>query len=105
MEVIKKNLVSIICGAVAVVAFIAYFWPLGGWVTELENDTRTRAGVYSQLEQLRNKARHLPNISVENTEPEPMTQFPSNAIIKEGEKATAQVTAESKQMLETAVKL
>jgi hypothetical protein len=106
MDIVKKNLISIICGVVALLAIFAYaFYPLGGWVSELKDQTEVRAKVYGELETLRTKPRHLPNISLENSEQPPLEQFPSNAIIEEGGKVTDQVHAEAAAMQKTAVDL
>jgi len=34
MEIVKKNILSVICGVIALIALIALFWPIGGMYSD-----------------------------------------------------------------------
>ena len=38
MEIVKKNLISIICAAVVLIAIGATFWPIAGWFEDLRTE-------------------------------------------------------------------
>jgi hypothetical protein len=103
MEIVKKNLLSIICGVVALIALIASVWPMGGYQQTLHDDLAKRTSVYSSLESLRNKSRHAPVVNTEKAEPEPLTRFPNKDLIDQGEAVKKSFETESKKILETAV--
>jgi len=105
MEIVKKNILSVICGVIALAALIASVWPLGSFVGELQTDLDTRKGAYDALLGLKNKGRTLPVLKLESTQAEPLVQFPNAETIKRGESATDSVAQESKNMLEAAVTL
>jgi branched-chain amino acid transport system permease protein len=50
----------LVWGLVALAAIIAYFWPVGGYYSNLEASVGERAGTYSQLQQLQTRQRQLP---------------------------------------------
>ena len=57
MELVKKNIVSVICGVVAILAIVASFFPLGGYVEDLQASLNKSKTDYSSLETLRTKPR------------------------------------------------
>jgi hypothetical protein len=106
MEVVKKNLVSIICGVVAIIAILAVFWPISGMFEDLQQRATSRAGVYNQLRDLSNKERYLPKVSLrEDVQPARLEQFPTERVIERGTKVTEQLEAEAKAIFEAAVRL
>jgi hypothetical protein len=48
-EFIRKNIVSLCCGVVAIAAIVLVFYPLGGMVDDLSTQANTHAGVYATL--------------------------------------------------------
>ncbi len=64
MDFVKKNLVSLICGTIALVAIIATFFPLSGYFTELNKKLAQRtteiAKINGLLKKPRTLARHRP---------------------------------------------
>jgi hypothetical protein len=106
MGVVKKNLVSIICGVIVIIAVAATFWPISGMFEGLQAKAQGRAGAYSQLRDLVTKERRLPVVSLkEGATGEPLTVFPTPAVIERGEKVKADIAAEAKAMFAEAVKL
>src|SRR4051812_42547258 len=92
MEIVKKNLVSIICGVVALLALVAVFvWPLDGYYEDLQTKTKKRADVQGKATGLLNKTRTLPVFDPNSPTGKPLPKFPSQQIIKLG---TAAVKAE-----------
>ncbi|HEY7118430.1 MAG TPA: hypothetical protein VH475_17710 [Tepidisphaeraceae bacterium] len=96
MEIVKKNLFSIICGVVAVAAVVAVFvWPLNGYFDELSQKAQARAAVYGKIDTLTRKTRSLPVFDPKNPEAGTLTRFPSNTLIKRGKDAKDEVNAKS----------
>ena len=80
MEILKKNLVSILCLVVALVAVGATFYPLGGYFDQLQKDVDQSAGNGVQLSQLEKQSRSVPGIGP-NATSLPLDYFPTQAII------------------------
>lgn len=99
MEIIKKNLFSVICGVVALVAIIASFWPLGSKADELQSALAGRKSAYESMTNLLNKSRSLPIVDPQSSMQEPLNHFPSLDIIEKGKAATKDVSEESQKML------
>src|SRR5438067_2487251 len=106
MDIIKKNILSIICGVVAVAALVAVFlWPLDGYFQYLREKADKRAQVQAKIRTLLDKPRNLPIPDPNSTVPIKLTRFPSNEIIKLGKGVQAKVHTESDKMYEQAVDL
>lgn len=105
MEIVKKNLVSIICGVVALLAFVAIFWPLGGYFSALQTQVDARKATNDTLTGLISKDRKLPIVDPVRIEQERLEQFPSKKAIEKGEEVTKQVADISNEMLKIAVDL
>jgi hypothetical protein len=108
MEIVKKNLISIICGVVALAAVVAVFvWPLDGFFETLKGKATARAQIVSKVTSLRNKPRVLPTIDPNpNTQKvQRLTNYPSSKIIAMGIEAQKAMHAESVAMYDYAWKL
>ena len=79
MEIVKKNILSIICGVVALLALVAVFvYPLDGFYEKLSQEAKQRADVQAKVQGLRNKIRSLPVFDLDNAAVAPkLTQYPS----------------------------
>ena len=78
MDIVKKNLVSIICGVIALVALVAVFvWPLNGYYDTLHTKATARAAIYAKAEGLMNKTRSLPVLDFNHPEAGKLTKFPA----------------------------
>ncbi|MCC7349160.1 MAG: hypothetical protein IT446_01200 [Phycisphaerales bacterium] len=99
MEIVKKNIFSVICGVVALVAIIASFWPLGSKTDELQSALTSRKSAYDSMTSLLGKSRNLPIVDPQSSEQEPLKNFPSPDIIEKGKTATKEVSEESRKML------
>jgi hypothetical protein len=101
MEIVKKNMFSIVCGVVAIVAIVAWFWPVGGMFDKLQSDVKARAATYDQVDNLRKAKRTLPSLVVEGGEQPVLGFLPNEEVIKAGKAAADKLTAQSKRMLDT----
>jgi hypothetical protein len=105
MEIVKKNLVSIICGVVALAALVAAFvWPLDGYFTDLKGKVEKRAALEKKVQGLLNKQRSVPTFTSDTSKPEAdrLTKFPSREIIKKGEEAQKKVRQTSEKVYDAA---
>ncbi|HEY7090289.1 MAG TPA: hypothetical protein VH518_19485 [Tepidisphaeraceae bacterium] len=105
MELVKKNVVSIICGAIILIAIAAIFWPINGYYASLRGELEKSVGTYNSLHGLATKERHKPVISLDKTEPERLDGFPNDAAITEAKGLVDKVKAQSQAMFDKAVKL
>jgi hypothetical protein len=105
MDIVKKNLISILCGVVAVVAIILLFWPTHGYQDKLQADLTARKEVYNSLTQLQGRQRNLPIVTPGQSEPAPLGRFPSEPVIAAGNQAKQKVQTQAQQMLKDAIAL
>ena len=106
MDVVKKNLVSIICAVVVLIAIAATFWPISGMFSDLQAKAQGRTGTYNQLKELANKERHLPVVALKGeTTGGRLDVFPTPAVIEKGQKIKDDIAAEAKAVFTEAVKI
>jgi hypothetical protein len=103
MEIVKKNLISIICGVVALAALIVALVMVPSRQTELQKELDARKSTYDQLSTLLHKDRKLPVVDPESTDQQPLPVFPSEGIIAQGTQIMKQVEKESASMRDAAV--
>src|SRR5688572_8235621 len=106
MEIVKKNLLSIICGVVILLSVGALFWPISGIIADAQAKADERQQEYEKLNKLLpgQKSRSLPNISLDaNAETTKLTQFPGPKVIEAGQTATKAMAEQSANMLAAAV--
>jgi hypothetical protein len=101
-EILKKNILSIICGVVAIGAMVASFIPLGSYKESLQAKLDESKGNYSSLENLLTKPRNKPIVSPDASGAEPLGTFPNEAVNNKGEQITKQVEQESLRMRQVA---
>jgi hypothetical protein len=112
MEMVKKNLVSIICGVIALIAVVAIFYPIEGMYTELNTKANASAALNSSIKGLLTKERHKPILpdlkDLQSNEPPQapkLEAFPTRNVIDTWHAVTEQIKAESSKMYEAAIKL
>src|SRR5687767_2968681 len=101
MNIVKKNMASIIFGVIAIAAMVALFWPMGEF-DALKEEAETRAGNYSSLNSLLNKPRNMPTLTPNAKEPEKLEVFPSQVLIEKGTLVTKRVEEDSLKMQQAA---
>jgi hypothetical protein len=105
MEVVKKNLISIICGVIAIMAVGALFWPISGLYAGLLTQLDARIQMSSSLDSLANTPRTMPVLSPDDTNPQPLAVFPNDQVIAAATKAAGLVTQQAQNMLDYATNL
>lgn len=101
MDIIKKNMFSVVCGVIAIIAVVAWFWPIGGMYDQLRSEVQASAKTYQEIENLRKQPRNLPSLVLENSTQDPLERFPNDRVIQIGRQATKALTDQSDRMLKT----
>src|SRR3712207_4389074 len=105
MDIVKKNIVSIICGVIAIIAIIASFFPPSGYAADLQARLDKGKQQHGTLIGLLSKTRKLPVLSPDASGDQPLSTFPNQEIIDKGKGVVSQVEAQSQRMRDTAVAL
>ena len=103
MEVVKKNLFSVICAAVAVLAVLAVLFPLNGLFQKLNEKVAKSREDYDQLQNVNSKQFKLPITNPRSTETADLPQFPTEKIIKKAQEIVDRVHEESAKRTEQAL--
>ncbi len=103
MELVKKNILSIICGVVALAAIVFHLVVTSSGFSKLEAEGTARAAKEAELKQLLAGPYSLPR--VDDKEPGNLPQFPNEKIIKIAEGALGKLAAQAKQMVAQAVQM
>jgi hypothetical protein len=102
MEIVKKNLFSIIFGVIAILAVAALFWPISGMYDSQAQLLQQRIDVSGRLDSVSNQQRNMPLLSPDQTQAAPLEVFPTQPVIDVGTAATAEVAKQAKAMLDLA---
>jgi hypothetical protein len=106
MDIVKKNLISILCGVVALLAIFAIPLFISGQQKDLQTKLNARLATQTAIQQIQNKQRHLPIVSTDPNATAPdLGVFPGPAVIKAGEEAIAQVQKQSVDLEQAAVEM
>lgn len=88
MDIVKKNLLSIASGVVALICIILLFFPFGGWYTDLQTEVSESDAMGASINRVAKAPRHWPTLSSRPEDQVPLTQFPTNRIIEKGNELT-----------------
>jgi hypothetical protein len=105
MQFVKKNLLSLLCGLVAILAIVATYWPVGKMFSDLQDASDKRGAVYSELQGILTKSRQLPLTDPNKTQQDDLKIFPNAKMIALGTKVTDDVHNQSMDMLARIVDL
>lgn len=106
MEIVKKNILSIVCGVIVIAAVITYFvWVSGSLYPNLEREAAQRKSQYETLSGLLGKSRTLPVTELKTADPVPLPTFPTVRVIEQARRVTNKMKAQEAQILKAAVKL
>lgn len=98
-DIIKKNMVSIICGVIALVAVGALFWPVSGYYAELQEAADARLKEYNAISGLlpEKKTRKLPVTDLRGAPDatKDLGQFPTASVIAAWTAVTDRIKADS----------
>ncbi len=99
MEIVKKNMLSIICGVIALLAIAAVPTFIRSQQTSLQAKLKDREKTFSSLRELETKPRHLPVVSADANAAVPDLQgFPGQKVIDSGKAAIAKVQQQSVEL-------
>jgi len=101
MELVKKNILSIICGVVALAAIVFHLVYTSGGFSDLEERGKARAAKEPEVQQLLTATYTMPTIGDED--PKPLGRFPNEKFIKSAEDLVGQLTAQAKGLVNQAV--
>ena len=87
MEVVKRNMYSILCGIVAIIAVVLVFYPLGGGFESLQGKLNESASDCSSINSLLGKEHTAPDVDINNAEQRKLGKFPTPKVIQAGEAA------------------
>jgi hypothetical protein len=106
MDIVKKNIVSIILGVVALLCVVAVFiYPTPKYYESLRTDANARKAEYDKVKALVDQKRQLPILDPESTEPKELNTFPTRPVIDEGARLTKAVAQSSQGLMEEVVKI
>jgi hypothetical protein len=103
MNIVKKNIASLICGVFAILAIVGFFYPLGSIRTTAQAALDKRIAVYSAMNKVRTQERHLPMVDVAGGEPRKLEVFPTQPVIDWGQGFKQRIAEESKGVQTSAV--
>jgi hypothetical protein len=85
MDVIKKNVVSISCGVVTLLAIVAVFlWPMPSWFNGLQAKLEASKSDHDAIKSLIRQSFTKPNLDPSKSEPDALGQFPNAPTIQAG---------------------
>ena len=102
MEIVKKHILSVICGVVVLVAVVLAFWPLGSMKEAAQALLNTRANHFSQIQSLRTRQRHLPVVDMGSAEAPLLAGFPTDKAIEKAKVLAEKLAAEKSAVLRAA---
>lgn len=105
MEIVKKNLLSIICGVVALIAIVLVFFPVDGWYKELSTQLQSSATTFNNIQSTRTQGSSvkLPVVNLDpNANPPELGQFPNEKALEAADKVAHQMSDESAKLLKFA---
>jgi hypothetical protein len=103
MEMVKKNILSVICGVIALLALVAWFWPIGGMFDREQLALNTKQADYNKLKTLVSTPRKWPVTGSESDPAVPLKRFPNEQIINDGNRIKDLVRVQADKMLAVTV--
>lgn len=105
MEIVKKNIVSIILGVVALLAVAASFYPLSGFMTELQTKLTARQAQYTKASELVKRHHTLPVPDPADTTTRDLPVFPEKKITADAKALMGSLVDDSKGVFNAAMQL
>jgi hypothetical protein len=105
-EFLKRYWIAVLSGVVILLSVVAtLLWPIPGMFGKLQSEMDQRPGTFGQINTLLSAQRTLPRLDPAQTEPGPLTVFPTESVIERGEQAVQRLRAEADATLNAAVQL
>ncbi|HWE02577.1 MAG TPA: hypothetical protein VG326_09225 [Tepidisphaeraceae bacterium] len=98
MEIVKKNILSIICGVIALAALVFLQWPVGGWYADEQKILDDRVKVNDDLSRLRTTRRHWPVMPDTAGAQTILDHFPNDVRIAAGKQIEETVSKQAGKM-------
>lgn len=105
MDIVKKNMWSIVCGVVAVLAVLSTYYPLGGKLEELKGKLQTSVDEEQKIKSLINTNPNMPVVDPKSNEVKPLGMFPTEKVIELGKKVVGKVHTESEKLAARALEI
>jgi len=105
LEILKKNIFSVVCGVLVIAALVVAFIPVGGMFEKLKGDADQHASEYGTIQGLLTKQRKLPLTDPSKSTQDDLGRFPTQKVIDAGKAATAAVHDQSQKLVDTVVGL
>ena len=102
MNIIKKNIVSIVCGLVAILSVLVAVFVGQGLFDDLQTQMNKSKVLHGQMEQLLKTTRYMPGVDPYTAERIALRGFPSQGLIDDAKAATEQVKQQSLKMVDVA---
>ncbi len=105
MQIIKKNILAVICGAVALLSVIAIYWPIKGWYEEIDTQLQASKRTNDELTNLRNQGQNcrLPIVDPQKTEAPPLEGFPTHKVYLVGIDVVKKIQQQSAELMKQAI--
>ena len=105
-QIVGKNIISIVCGGVALIALIAWLW-VRGWYTDFGKELATRTKFNSDITSLLGQRRNslIVNPEKTDTKAEPLGRFPNAEVIATGESKMSALHKQAVSALNTLVEV
>src|SRR5882762_92223 len=98
MDIIKKNMWSIVCGVVAILAVVSTFYPLNGKFDELNAKLGGSVADSGKIKQLINLNPNMPVIDPKTSLVNKLDMFPTEKVIERGKQVVDKVHTESEKL-------
>src|ERR1051325_3899653 len=105
MDIVKKNMWSIVCGVVAILAVASTYYPLSGKFVELNAKLQTSADEERKIKSLIATNPNMPVVDPKSNEVKPLGMFPTERVIEMGKKVAGKVPAESENLAARALEI
>jgi hypothetical protein len=108
MQIVKKHILNIICGVVAIIALVALVWPISGWYSDLQTQAAGAGKVSSDINSLISASRVKPIFSdnaAQGAKGEPLGRFPNKEVIDEANQKMTDVKKQAEMAREAAIEV
>ncbi len=103
LQILKKNMISIILAVLVILSIVAKFYPLAGMYLSLQDQLNGRVSAAEHVEGLLSSQRHMPLLSPDQTDQAVLDVFPTQEVIDAGKAAIAELTEQADKLVQAAV--
>jgi hypothetical protein len=105
MDIVKKNMWSIVCGVVALLAVASTYFPLSGKFVELNTKLQSSADEDRKFKTLNGLNPNMPVVDPKTSEPKKLGQFPTERVIEKGRLVVGKVHTEAEKLQQKAMEM